>query len=183
MARYPRFGLYSRRTRRTRTRDRHDTVPDPDTLTQYGLTGLFLAAFLAGSILPFSSEVVLVGVLAVGVSAWSAVAVATAGNVLGALTLYGMGRLVVVRPRGRSVADRLLARLTTEDPGRLSRARMRLQRWGPVVLLAAWIPFVGDALVLAAGLLELRVAPVTLYTSIGKAARYIVLAAIVLAAR
>ena len=156
-------------------------MPDPETLTQYGLVGLFFAAFLAGSILPFSSEVVLVGVLAVGVSAWSAVAVATAGNVLGGLSLYGMGRLVVVRPRGNRLADRLLARFTTEDPRRLSRAQARLKRWGPVVLLAAWIPIVGDVLVLAAGLLELPVAPVALYTAIGKAARYVVLAATFLA--
>jgi membrane protein YqaA with SNARE-associated domain len=158
-------------------------VPDPASLAQYGLVGLFLAAFLAGSILPFSSEVVLVAVLAVGVPTWSAVAVATVGNVLGALTLYAMGRLVASRPSGRGLSDRLLTRLTSADPTRLKRARERLEKWGPVILLAAWIPIVGDVLVLAAGLLALPIVPVTVYTSIGKAARYAALAAVFIATR
>jgi membrane protein YqaA with SNARE-associated domain len=153
-------------------------VPDPASLTELGLAGLFIAAFLAGSILPFSSEVVLVGVLALGTSTGSAVAVATVGNVVGALTLYGMGRLAAVRRRGeRTLTNRVLFRLTSEDPARLSRASKRIEKWGPVALLAAWVPFVGDALVLTAGLLALPLAPVTVYVTVGKAARYLALAA------
>jgi len=158
-------------------------MPDPASLTELGLAGLFVAAFLAGSIVPFSSEVVLVGVLALGSPAAPTVVVATLGNVLGALTLYGMGRLVTIRrPGQRTLTDRLLTRLAQEDPARLERARARLEKWGPVALLAAWVPVVGDALVLTAGLLALPLAPVTLYTTVGKAARYAVLAAGVVAA-
>jgi len=153
-------------------------VLDPASLTELGLIGLFLAAFVAGSIVPFSSEVVMGGVLALGVSTWSVVTVATVGNVLGALTLYGMGRLVTARKQGgRRLTDRLLARFTAEDPARLARARKLIDKWGPAALLAAWIPIVGDALVLAAGMLALPLAPVTFYTTIGKAARYLALAA------
>ncbi len=158
-------------------------MPDPVSLTELGLAGLFIAAFLAGSILPFSSEVVLVGVLALGASTGPAVVVATVGNVLGALTLYGMGRLVSIRrPGRRTFADRVLTRFTAADPGRLAQARTRIEKWGPVALLGAWVPFVGDGLVLAAGLLTLPLAPVTFYATVGKAARYLALALSVVAA-
>jgi len=159
-------------------------VPDPASLTELGLWGLFVASFLAGSILPFASEVVLAGVLLLGVSAGAAVSVATLGNVLGALTLYALGRIVVARPPGKenSLVERLLSRFTTEDPVRLEKARGRLERWGPVALLAAWVPLVGDALVLAAGLLRLPLGRVTLYTTLGKAGRYATLAAALSAA-
>lgn len=153
-------------------------MSDPASLTELGLAGLFFAAFLAGSVLPVSSEPVLVGVLSLGVSSGWAVTVATIGNVLGALTLYAMGRMVAARKQhGRGVTDRLLTRFTSEDPARLNRARERLGRWGPIALLAAWIPVLGDALVLGAGLLELPLVPVTIYSTIGKAARYLVVAA------
>ena len=63
-------------------------VPD---LVQLGLLGLFLASFLAGSVLPFPSEGVLAALVGQGQSVGLVVGVATAGNVLGAITLYGMG--------------------------------------------------------------------------------------------
>ncbi len=158
-------------------------MPDPASLIELGLVGLFVAAFLAGSILPFASEAVLVGVLMLGASAGAAVSVATLGNVLGALTLYAMGRLVTARrDRPPGPADRLLSRLVGTEPAGLERAEERLRRFGPVALLAAWVPVLGDALVLAAGLFALPIAPVTSYIALGKAARYLALAGAVAAA-
>lgn len=60
--------------------------------SEWGLLGLFLASFLAATILPFSSEAVLVGMLLLGGSAMPLFLVATAGNTLGGLVNYGIGR-------------------------------------------------------------------------------------------
>lgn len=61
-------------------------------LLEYGYIGLFIGAFLAATILPMSSDVLLVGLLAVGADPYISVAVATAGNWLGGLTSYWLGR-------------------------------------------------------------------------------------------
>lgn len=62
-----------------------------DFLIQYGAWGLFVAAFLAATVLPFASEFVLVGVIAVGVDPWTALLAASAGNTLGGMTSYALG--------------------------------------------------------------------------------------------
>lgn len=58
-----------------------------------GYIGLFFGTFIAATLVPFSSDVLLLGVLAAGCDTWTSVAVATAGNWCGGLTTYGMGRL------------------------------------------------------------------------------------------
>ena len=62
-------------------------------LSEWGYIGLFIAGFLAGSILPFSSEVVLGLLLYAGYNEWGCLASATAGNWLGGVTCYYIGRL------------------------------------------------------------------------------------------
>jgi membrane protein YqaA with SNARE-associated domain len=140
-------------------------------LADWGLWGLFLAAFLAGSILPFSSEAVLGVVVAGGRGVGVSVAVATAGNVLGALSLYAMGWAA---ERGL-LRGRLRERLAGDEE-RLARARARIARWGSAGLLLAWVPIVGDAFVLGAGLAGVRLWLFTLLVTVGKGARYAVVA-------
>ena len=147
-------------------------MPDPASLAALGLVGLFLAALLAGSVLPFPSEVVLVALVAGGVSAPAAVAVATAGNLLGAVTVYLIGRAIAA---GGHLGQRLEARWG-DDPERLARARARVDRWGAASLLLSWVPFVGDALVLAAGLARVEWRRALACTFLGKAGRYAVVA-------
>jgi len=123
------------------------------------LAGLFASAFLAATVLPGGSEVVLYAVLARDSSLYApALALATLGNTLGALTSYALGRLIPQRytPAARS---------------------LRWARWGgPPILLLSWVPLVGDALCVAAG--WLRFAPVlsAVFIAIGKFARYWVVA-------
>ena len=64
-----------------------------DILITYGEWGMFISAFLAGSILPFSSEAVMVALLAVGNSPWMLLLYASVGNSLGGVTCYYIGRL------------------------------------------------------------------------------------------
>lgn len=149
-------------------------IADPSGFAGWGLPGLFLAAGLAGSIVPMPSEALLVAVLAGGVSPVAAVTVATVGNVLGALSLYLLGRWGALGGGGR--LERWLARRTHRDASRLEQARLRLGRWGAPALLLSWLPIVGDAFVLAAGLVGVRVLPFLVFTTVGKGLRYVFVA-------
>lgn len=123
-----------------------------------GLGSLFLSSFLAATLLPGGSEVVLAALLAAGtVSTGPALAVATLGNTLGGLSTWLIGRLV---------------------PGRETDARMLqwLRRWGAPVLLLSWVPVIGDALCLAAGWLRINLLYSAIFIAVGKFARYAVLA-------
>jgi membrane protein YqaA with SNARE-associated domain len=62
-------------------------------LSQLGLIGLFLGCFLAATIVPFSSDFLMVGILIAGVNPVLALIVATSGNWLGGLTTYYIGRI------------------------------------------------------------------------------------------
>jgi membrane protein YqaA with SNARE-associated domain len=143
-------------------------------LAAWGLPGLFLAAMLAGSIVPMPSEALLVAVISGGVSPVAAVAVATVGNVLGALSLYLLGRWSVRGGGGR--LGRWIARRNEREGPRLARARQRLRTWGAPVLVLSWLPVVGDAFVLAAGLVGMRSVPFLVFTTLGKGLRYLFVA-------
>ena len=122
---------------------------------------LFASSFLAATLLPGGSEAVLFAVIASHPeTAWTAVGVATLGNTLGGLSSYLLGRLI--------------------PPKRPLEGLARVQRYGAPILLLAWVPFIGDALCVAAGWLRLNVASVTLYMAIGKFARYAAIAAALL---
>ena len=158
---------------------------DTEVLATLGLWGLFLAAFLAGTLVAFGSEAALIAVLLLGVPAATAVGVATVGNTLGSLTVYAIGRAVVGREetRRRILEHRWLDRWRDADPKKLTRAQATIERWGPVALLLSWVPAIGDVLVLAAGLARLRPVRVVVYVATGKAARYAALAWAVVALR
>ena len=128
-----------------------------------GLGAVFLASFLAATVVPFSSEAVLFGFLALNPGLeGTAVAVATVGNTLGGMTTYTLGRLVPARTR-----DRL-------DP----RALRWLERYGPLATAVAFLPVVGDAIALGAGWLRLNWLAVLVAMTIGRLARYLVVAAL-----
>ncbi|MBU0973367.1 MAG: VTT domain-containing protein [Proteobacteria bacterium] len=132
-------------------------------LTGYGLWGLFAAAFLAATILPLSSEMVLGYLLVHNVNAFQAVGVATVGNVLGALLNYGLGRA------GSKVLLERLFRVSSEEIG---AARRRFKTHGTLSLLLAWVPIIGDPLTVVAGMLKINIWVFLALVSIGKFARY-----------
>jgi membrane protein YqaA with SNARE-associated domain len=114
---------------------------------------------------------VLAALVGEGHAAGLLVGVATLGNVLGAVTLYGMGWGL---ERGL-LRGRLLRRLE-HDPQRLQRAYERIGRWGAWGLLLAWVPIVGDTFVLGAGLVRIRFWLFLALVSLGKGGRYLVVA-------
>jgi membrane protein YqaA with SNARE-associated domain len=153
---------------------------DPATLAAWGLPGLFVAAMLAGSVVPMPSEALLGAVILGGVSPVAAVTVATVGNVLGALSLYLPGRWVARGGGGRW--GRWASRRLSREGPRLERAQRRLRAWGPAMLLLSWLPVVGDAFVLAAGFAGVRKVPFLVFTTLGKGLRYIFVAVSVMTA-
>ncbi len=132
-----------------------------------GLGGLFLAAFLAATPVPFQSEIVFLALQAAGVaSPWVLVIVASVGNTLGSVVTYGIGR-GVAQFQGR--------RWFPVTPAQMARAEGWFGRWGIWVLLASWAPF-GDVIVLMAGVLRTKLWQFLLLVAVAKTGRYIVLA-------
>ncbi len=106
-------------------------------MTELGIyAGLFFVAFLAATILPAQSELGLAGLVISGDhSVVLLVAVASAGNVLGAVVNWGLGR-GIERFAGR--------RWFPVTPQRLERASGWYRRYGRWSLLLSWAPFIGD---------------------------------------
>ena len=131
------------------------------------LSGLFLAALIAATLLPAQSEAVLVALLLDGGDPVLLVAVATAGNVLGSLVNWWLG-LQVQRFQGR--------RWFPVSPARLERAQAWYRRYGRWSLLLSWAPVIGDPITLAAGVMREPLRVFLPLVFIAKAMRYIVLA-------
>src|SRR3954469_20169309 len=103
-----------------------------------GLLGLFLASFAAATLLPFPSEAALFAYLKLEPEHMAiAVAAATIGNTLGGMTTYFIGRLF---PEKRALNEKAIG---------------TIRRFGAVATVLAWLPIVGDALILAAGWLRI----------------------------
>lgn len=117
------------------------------------LAALFVAAFLAATLLPLSSELALFAVLKLHPDLfWAAVGVATLANTAGGMTNYLIGRFL---PEVKLAAE-------------LARVR----RWGAPATAFGWLPFVGEALCLAAGWLKLDWASVAAWQLAGRGLRY-----------
>jgi membrane protein YqaA with SNARE-associated domain len=129
-----------------------------------GLWGLFASAVLAATVLPGSSEVVMVALLTAHPDlAWTAFAVALTGNLSGSMMTFGMGW------GARAGYDRFRRVQWQLD----ERQKQRLERWGPPALFLSFVPLAGDALVLAAGWLRLSPLYSALWIALGKGFRYL----------
>jgi membrane protein YqaA with SNARE-associated domain len=138
------------------------------------LVGLFAAAFLAATILPAQSEAVLVALIVDGdLSPVLLVAVASLGNVLGAVVNWILGRSV------EQFRDR---RWFPVRPEALARAQAWYHRFGRWSLLFSWLPIVGDPLTVVAGTMREPLRTFLPLVAAGKVARYVVIAAGVSAA-
>jgi|TARA_R100000935_G_C2732440_1_gene122510 membrane protein YqaA with SNARE-associated domain len=133
--------------------------------TEFGYVGLFVAAFLAATILPLSSEIVLSALLLSGLPPTALVLVATVGNVLGSLTNYALGYWA-----GLAVIKKWL-RMSDDD---FNRAEQRFAKYGLLSLCFAWVPIIGDPLTVMAGILRVRLRWFILLVTLGKLFRYLV---------
>jgi membrane protein YqaA with SNARE-associated domain len=140
-------------------------------LPQYGLSTVFVVAFVSATLLPLGSEPAVFGLVKLNPDLfWPAVLVATAGNTLGGVVTWWMGY----------GAERVYERVSDDRRAAHPRALRWLERFGARACLLSWLPIVGDPLCAAAGWLRLPFWPCTLYMAIGKFARYVTMTALLL---
>ena len=135
-------------------------------LKDYGYWGMLVAAFLAGSIFPFSSEAVMLGLLASGLDAWLLVIYGTIGNVLGSVFNYFVGRMgklgwiekyLKIKKKNMEKAERFMA-------GR-----------GAWMGFFAFLPLLGSAITVILGLTRANMLISFVSIAIGKFLRYLIL--------
>ena len=138
-------------------------------LTGTSLAGLFVAAFLAATPVPFQSEVVFLALLAQGtVPVVALVLVASVGNILGSCVTYALGR---------GLGGARGARWLGLTPERQARAERWFGRWGLWALLLSWAPG-GDLIVALSGALRVPLPRFVALVTIAKTVRYAVVALI-----
>jgi len=121
--------------------------------SDYSLWGLFLSSLLGATLLPGGSELILIGTLKARPELfWPALLVGTLGNTIGGMISFGMGWMLPMTQQLKHVE--------------------KVRKHGAPALLFAWLPFVGDALCIAAGWLRLNPWKAALFMAAGKFARY-----------
>ena len=138
-------------------------------LPQYGLSSVFVVAFVSATLLPMGSEPAVFGLVKLNPDLfWPAIVVATVGNTLGGMLSWWMGW------GAHQAVDRW-----RNSPTHL-RALHWLERLGPRACLLSWVPGVGDPLCAVAGWLQLPLWPCTFYMAIGKFLRYLAMSSALL---
>ncbi len=140
-------------------------------LSELGYAGLFIASFLAATILPLSSELVLSALLVSGLSPTTLVLIATLGNVLGSLLNYMFGYWASL-----GIVKKWLKYSESE----FLRAEQRFKKYGILALLFAWMPIIGDPITVVAGILRVHLIWFLILVTTGKLLRYIVISYFVL---
>ena len=137
-----------------------------DFLTGYGYMGMLLAAFLAGSFFPFSSEAVMVALMATGLDPWQLMIYGTVGNVLGSVFNYCVGRL------GKTEWFEKYLHVKPKD---LERAKRFMRGHGAWMGFFAFIPVLGSAITILLGLMRANIVITFVSITLGKLFRYIIL--------
>lgn len=138
-----------------------------DFVTQWGYVGLLIASFVAGSVIPLSSEAIVIaciGPLALD-PVWCLIS-STMGNVAGGMTCYWMGTLGNVE---------WISRYCHVSPEKLARAQRYVERYGAWYALLAWVPLLGSAISVALGYMHANKTITIIAMTIGKAIRYALL--------
>ena len=135
-------------------------------LIEWGLPGLFISALLAGSIVPFSSELVLVALVKLGLPPTACILAATLGNTAGGMTCYYMGRL------GRIDWIEKYFKVKKEKIDKMQRF---LQGKGALMAFFAFLPAIGEVISIALGYMRSNVWLTTASMFAGKLIRYIIL--------
>jgi len=134
-------------------------------LIEWGYIGVFVTSFLAATVLPFSSEVVLTGVLLAGATYWPCIIAASIGNFLGGLTCYYLGYLGKVE---------WLQRYLKMDIAKIRKVQDWLQGKGAWMAFFVFLPGIGDFIAVAMGYLRANIVIVSVSMFLGKFIRYIV---------
>lgn len=127
---------------------------------------MLIAAFLAGSFFPFSSEAVMLGLFAAGLKAEPLIIYGTIGNVLGSMFNYSVGRI------GRTEWIERYLHVKKKD---LDKAKRFMAGHGAWIGFFAFLPIIGSAITICLGIMRANIAISTISITVGKLLRYIAL--------
>ena len=140
-----------------------------ENLAEWGYIGLFIASFLAATIIPFSSELVLSILIANNYDLTTSLIVASIGNWMGGLSSYLIGRLGswdTIEKYLRVKRDNILL------------WKEKIDSWGGLLAFLCWLPVVGDPIAIALGFFRTNILTVAIFMLVGKFVRYFVWAMI-----
>ena len=127
---------------------------------------LFAISFLAATILPFSSELSLAGLIATSdYDNLLLLIVASFGNVLGSVVNWALGSY------SRNLTTKKWFPFKETQIERSSKWFRKFGKWS---LLFAWVPVLGDPLTLVAGILRVKLIDFIILVAIGKVSRYLI---------
>lgn len=137
-----------------------------EALESYGYLGMTIAAFLAGSVFPFSSEAVMVSLQLAGLEPWPLFLSATVGNVIGSMFNYWIGTF------GRMEWIEKYLHISAE---KVNKTRAWIDGRGAWIGTLCFLPIIGSVLSVTLG--YMRANPYTTFMSIsvGKAMRYAII--------
>ena len=128
---------------------------------------LFFISFLAATILPFSSELTLAGLISTSnYDNLLLLVFASFGNILGSVFNWGLGFYA----RNLTIKKWFPFKET-----QIERSSKWFSKFGKWSLLFAWAPIVGDPLTFVAGLLKVRFLDFIILVAIGKVSRYFII--------
>lgn len=135
-----------------------------DGFVEYGYIGLFLASFLAATILPFGSEFVFITLIAMGLDPWTCTIVASVGNWLGGMTNYYLGKLGKIE---------WIEKYLKVKKEKILKIQNVLEGKGAIMGFFSFLPVIGDVIAIALGYMRANVYIVNASMFVGKFTRYV----------
>ena len=135
-----------------------------EALGAWGYWGLFLGSFAAATVVPFSSDVLIVALLLAGGDPFMCFIFATIGNWLGGLTSFGLGWI------GKW---EWLEKWFHVKPETLEKQKRHVDKWGPLLAIFSWVPIVGDVFAIGLGFYKVKPGRCAFWLLVGKALRYL----------
>ena len=134
-------------------------------LLTWGYLGLFLGSFLAATILPFSSEILVTGMLIAGAPPVYILIAASTGNWLGSLSTYGIGRI------GKWGWIEKWFKISRE---KIEGQQTKIAKYGSLLALFVWLPIIGDVFALGLGFYKINFTKCCIFMLIGKFLRFFI---------
>lgn len=132
----------------------------------YGLFGLFLVCFISSSLWPLGSEAFVIGFIAFDFNPYIVLTVSSIGNILGSLSTYYIAYF------GR---DCVVCKFFPKSYKKIESYRPYVKKYGYFYAFFAFLPFIGDILVLLLGLYKYNQIATWFFISLGKISRYSIL--------
>jgi membrane protein YqaA with SNARE-associated domain len=137
-----------------------------ETLVGLGFVGLFVACFISGTIIPFSSDIILISLVLAGWDYITCLVVASIANWGGGMVNYylgSMGKIEWIEKHSKISVDRI------------DKMKIWLDGKGAYIAFFSWVPVVGNVMVVSLGYLKANILIVNISLFLGKFARYVVI--------